>query len=251
MLDVNVDYAGRDNPADMATVVEKLGRQVDAPLMIDSTSPEVIEAGLKRSGGKCVINSANLEDGEDKFAAMCDLARRYGAGIVLGTIDEDPEEAMARTADRKLAIAERMHALATDTHGIRSEDIFFDPLVLPISTGMEKDRRSALETIEGTRRIAQRFPECQITCGLSNVSFGLNPAARQVLNSAFLHELVQAGMTSAIVHVSKILPENKIPQFQWNAALNLIYDRRDGRNLLPVEPPEELRQQLLEAAAAN
>ncbi|MEM1166895.1 MAG: homocysteine S-methyltransferase family protein [Planctomycetota bacterium] len=248
MLDVNVDYAGRDNASDMSIVVEKIVRQVDAPLMLDSTNPDVIEAGLKKAGGKCVLNSANLEDGEEKFAHFCQLAKTYGAALVLGTIDEDPEEAMARTADRKLSIAARMHALATETYGLAEDDLMFDPLVLPISTGMEKDRRSALETIEGTRRIAERFPKCQITCGLSNVSFGLKPAARQVLNSAFLHELVQAGMTSAILHISKILPRTKIPDYQWNAALNLIYDRRDGKDALPVEPPEELMQEI---AAAN
>jgi 5-methyltetrahydrofolate--homocysteine methyltransferase len=230
VIDVNVDYAGRDNAADMKQVVGRLVQQVNAPLMLDSTQPGTIEAGLKCAGGKCIINSANLEDGEEKFALMCGLAKKYGAGLVLGTIDEDPEEAMARTADRKLSIAQRMFKLATEKHGLSPSDIMFDPLVLPISTGMEKDRRSALETIEGTRRIAKAFPECQITCGLSNVSFGLNPAARQVLNSVFLHELVEAGLTSAILHVSKILPRTRIDDAQWNAALELIYNRP------PAEP---------------
>ena len=227
VVDVNVDYAGRDNAKDMATIVHRFVRQVNVPLMLDSTQPATIEAGLQHAGGKCIINSANLEDGEEKFAVMCRLARRYGAALVLGTIDEDPEEAMARTADRKLAIAGRMFDLAVNTHGLAPEDLMFDPLVLPISTGMAKDRRSALETIEGTRRIAEAFPACQITCGLSNVSFGLRPAARQVLNSAFLHELTHAGMTSAIVHISKILPKTRIPAEQWDAALDLIYDRRE------------------------
>ncbi|MCC6679422.1 MAG: methionine synthase [Phycisphaeraceae bacterium] len=233
IIDVNVDYAGRDNAADMRTIVSKLVNQVNAPLMLDSTQPATIEAGLKAAGGKCIINSANLEDGEEKFARLCALAKKYNAGLVLGSIDEDPQEAMARTATRKLAIAERMHQLATEKYGLDESDILFDPLVLPISTGMEKDRRSALETIEGVRRIAQRFPNCQITCGLSNVSFGLLPAARQVLNSVFLHELVEAGLTSAILHVSKILPRNRIPDNQWNAARNLIYNRPpEGGNKL-------------------
>ncbi|MFK7961332.1 MAG: methionine synthase [Phycisphaerales bacterium] len=226
VIDVNVDYAGRDNAADMAEVVRRIVRQVNVPLMLDSTQPATIEAGLKAAGGKCIINSANLEEGEEKFAEMCQLARRYGAGLVLGTIDEDPEEAMARTAERKLSIAERMHDLATQTHGLDAADLFFDPLVLPVSTGMEKDRRSALETIEGTRRISERFPACQITCGLSNVSFGLSPAARQVLNSVFLHELTEAGMTGAILHVSKILPRTRIDDAAWDAAMDLLYDRR-------------------------
>ncbi len=225
VIDVNVDYAGRDNAADMTTIVSKLVNQVNAPLMLDSTQPTTIEAGLKAAGGKCLINSANLEDGEEKFAVMCRLAKDYGAGLVLGTIDEDPEEAMARTRDRKLSIAERMHDLATNKHGLDEADLMFDPLVLPVSTGMEQDKRSGLETIEGTRLIAQRFPNCQLTCGLSNISFGLNPAARQVLNSVFLYELVQAGMTSAILHVSKILPKNRIPEEQWQAALDVLYAR--------------------------
>lgn len=226
VIDVNVDYAGRDNAADMSTLVSCLVQQVNAPLMLDSTQPATIEAGLKKSGGKCLINSANLEDGEEKFALMCGLAKRYNAALVLGTIDEDPEEAMARTADRKLAIAKRMYKLATEKYGLKASDLMFDPLVLPISTGMEKDRRSGLETIEGTRRIAAELPECQLTCGLSNISFGLKPAARQVLNSVFLYELSQAGMTSAIVHVSKILPKQRIDEKLWDAALDLIYDRK-------------------------
>ena len=159
VLDVNVDYAGRDNAADMYEVVSRLVRQVDAPLMLDSTQPATIEAGLRAAGGKCLINSGNLEDGEEKFAVMCALAKRYGAGLVLGTIDEDPEEAMARTADRKLSIAGRMHDIAVNTHGLCEDDLMFDPLVLPISTGMDKDRRSGLETIEGVRRIAEKIPQ--------------------------------------------------------------------------------------------
>ncbi|MCE9590509.1 MAG: methionine synthase [Planctomycetes bacterium] len=225
VIDINVDYAGRDNAKDMAEIVRRFVRQVNVPLMLDSTQPATIEAGLKSAGGKCIINSGNLEDGEHKFAQMCALATTYNAGLVLGCIDEDKEEAMARTADRKIAIAKRMFALATEKYGLAAEDILFDPLVLPISTGMEKDRRSALETIEGTRRIATELPRCQITCGLSNVSFGLKPSARVVLNSAFLAELTSAGMTSAIIHVSKILPRNRIPEAQWNAALELIYNR--------------------------
>ena len=225
VIDVNVDYAGRDNAADMKKIVGLLVQQVNAPLMLDSTQPATIEAGLKAAGGKCLINSANLEDGEEKFAAMCLLAKQYGAGLVLGTIDEDPEHAMARTRQRKLDIAVRMHDLAVNKYGLAEADLMFDPLVLPVSTGMEQDKLSGLETIEGTRLIAQRFPNCQITCGLSNISFGLKPAARQVLNSVFLSELIEAGMTSAILHVSKILPKNRIPQEQWDAAIALLHAR--------------------------
>ncbi|MFI4897581.1 MAG: homocysteine S-methyltransferase family protein [Phycisphaerales bacterium JB059] len=226
VLDINVDYAGRDNARDMAEVVSRIAKQVDAPLMLDSTQPDTIEAGLMHAPGKCVINSANFEDGEEKFDQLCQLARTYNAALVIGTIDEDPEAAMARTADRKLAIATRAIERATSLHAIPRSDLFIDPLVLPLATGMDADRRSALELIEGTRRIAQAFPDVQLTCGLSNVSFGLKPAARVILNSVFLHELTRAGMTSAIVHASKILPLNSIEEAHKRAALNLIYDRR-------------------------
>jgi len=242
VLDVNVDYAGRDNAADMREVVHRLVRQVDAPLMIDSTQAATLEAGLQCAGGKCIINSANFEDGEEKFDQICDLAKTYGAALVIGTIDEDPEAAMARTADRKFAIAKRGIERARDVHGLDVSDIFIDPLVLPISTGMDEDRRSALALVEGTRRIAEAFPEVQITCGLSNVSFGLKPAARQVLNSLFLDELVKAGMTSAIVHASKILPLAKIEDDQKRVALHLVYDKRHeslGGTGLPTDGQHE------------
>ena len=228
ILDLNVDATGRDNGADMGEAVKRLVRQVDAPLMLDSTQVKTFEAGLKHAPGKCVINSANFEEGDEKFDEICDLARRFGAAVVIGTIDEDPEESMARTADRKLSIAKRGIERATTKHGLAPEDLFIDPLVLPISTGMDSDRRSALELIEGVKRIAEAFPGVQITCGLSNVSFGLKPAARVVLNSVFLHELTEAGLTSAIVHASKILPLNKIEEAQRDAAIDLIYDRRES-----------------------
>ncbi len=229
VLDVNVDYAGRDNARDMAEVVTRVVRQVNVPLMLDSTQMRTVEAGLRHAGGKCVINSANFEDGESKFDAVCALAKKYGAALVIGSIDEDKQASMARTADRKLAIARRGHERATRVHGLAETDLLFDPLVLPVSTGMESDRRSALETIEGVRRIREAFPDCQTTVGLSNCSFGLKPAARVVLNSAFLHELREAGLTSAIIHFSKILPRNKIPDDQWTTALDVIYDRRGAR----------------------
>ena len=226
VLDVNVDYAGRDNAADMAEIVRRVVRQADVPLMIDSTQLKTIEAGLKHAPGKCIINSANFEDGEEKFDAVMKLAKTYGASVVIGSIDEDKQASMARTADRKLSIAARAFERATEVFGLDAADILFDPLVLPISTGMESDRKSALELVEGCKRISKAFPESQIVVGLSNVSFGLNPAARVVLNSAFLHELREAGLTGAIVHASKILPRNKISDEHWNAAIDLIYDRR-------------------------
>ena len=225
VLDVCVDFVGRDGVRDMHEVVRRYVNSINAPLMLDSTNPAVMEAGLKLAGGRCVLNSMNLEDGEEKLADICRLAKKYGAAVVAGTIDEDKLNAMARTRERKIAIATRIRDLAVK-YGLRDEDLMFDPLVLPISTGIEEDRRNAMETIEGTRLISQQLPKCHTVVGLSNVSFGLKPSARVVLNSVFLHELREAGLTGAIVHVSKILPRNRIPDEQWAAALNLIYDRR-------------------------
>ncbi|MGB7160254.1 MAG: homocysteine S-methyltransferase family protein [Tepidisphaeraceae bacterium] len=226
MLDVCVDFVGRDGVRDMHEVVKRYVNAINAPLMLDSTNPAVMEAGLKLAPGRCILNSMNLEEGEEKLGHICALAKKYGAAVVAGTIDEDKLNAMARTAERKISIATRIRDLAVDRFGLRDEDLLFDPLVLPISTGIEEDRRNALETIEGTRRISTELPKCHTVLGLSNVSFGLKPAARVVLNSAFLHELREAGLTGAIVHASKILPQNRIPDEQWNAALDLIYDRR-------------------------
>lgn len=226
VLDVCVDYVGRDGVRDMTEVVKRFARQVNAPLMIDSTQLDVIEAGLKHAPGKCIINSMNLEDGEEKLAHICQLARTYGAAVVAGTIDEDPIEAMGKTAERKFAIAHRIHDLAVKKYGIPAHDILFDPLVLPVTTGVEADRRLALETVEGIRRISTELPACGTMIGLSNVSFGLKPACRVVLNSVFLHECLAAGLTGAIVHFTKILPRKDIEDARWNAALDLIYDRR-------------------------
>src|SRR5688572_26502659 len=226
MLDVCVDFVGRDGVRDMHEVVRRFVNSVNVPLMLDSTNPAVMEAGLKLAPGRCILNSMNLEDGEEKLGQICALAKKYGAAVVAGTIDEDKINAMARTAERKISIARRIRDLAVEKFGLRDEDILFDPLVLPISTGIEEDRRNALATIEGTRRISRELPRCHTIVGLSNVSFGLKPAARVVLNSAFLHELREAGLIGAIVHASKILPKNRIPDEQWNAALDLIYDRR-------------------------
>ena len=226
MLDVCVDFVGRDGVRDMHEVVRRYVQQVNVPLMLDSTNPEVMEAGLKLAGGRCILNSTNLEEGEEKLGRICALAKKYGAAVVAGTIDEDKINAMARTAARKISIAKRIRDVAVERFGLRDEDILFDPLVLPISTGIEEDRRNALETIEGTRLISKELPKCHTVVGLSNVSFGLKPAARVVLNSAFLHELRDAGLTGAIVHASKILPKNRIPPEQWDAAMDLVYDRR-------------------------
>ncbi|MBL4810693.1 MAG: methionine synthase [Phycisphaerales bacterium] len=230
VLDINVDVAGRDNARDMHEVVSRIVKSVDAPLMLDSTTPKVILAGLKAAAGKCIINSANFEEGEKVFDELCAMAKDFGAGLVIGTIDEDVENAMARTADRKVSIATRAIERATQVHGLLVSDLFIDPLVLPVSTGMESDRRSGLELIEGTRRICEAFPEVQTTCGLSNVSFGLKPAARVVINAVLLHELVEAGMSSAIVHASKITPLHRIDDSLKEAAMDLLMDRRAESN---------------------
>ena len=226
LLDVCVDFVGRDGVADISEVVSRYVRQVNVPIMIDSTEAPVIEAALKRAGGKCVVNSINLEDGEKRFDDICPLLKRYGAACVALTIDEDPQAGMAKTAARKLEIASRMHDLYVKKWGLDSRDLLFDPLTFTIATGTEDDRKLGLDTLEGIRLIHQQFPECGIILGLSNISFGLRPPVRAVLNSVFLHEAMKRGLTAAIVHISKILPRNKIDDEKWNAAKWLIFDHR-------------------------
>ena len=222
ILDVNVDFVGRDGVADMHELVSKLVTNVKIPLMLDSTEWEKMEAGLKLAGGKCILNSTNYEDGEERYIKLLEVAKEYGAAIVVGLIDED---GMARTADKKVEIARRAYKQATE-FGIEAHDVFFDPLALPISTGIEEDRANAAETIESIKQIHAEMPEANIILGVSNVSFGLNPASRIVLNSIFLHECVEAGMNSAIVNASKILPLNRFNEREIEVALDLIYDRR-------------------------
>ena len=224
VLDVNVDFVGRDGEKDMHELASRLVTNVKIPLMFDSTEWQKMEAGLQHAGGKCILNSTNYEDGEPRFAKVLDLAKTYGASVVIGTIDE---QGMARTADGKFEIAKRAYEQATTKYGIAADDIFFDALALPISTGIEEDRRNALETIEGIRRIKSELPGVFTILGVSNISFGLNPASRIVLNSVFLHEAVAAGLDSAIVNASKIEPLNRIEERQLKVALDLIYDRRE------------------------
>ncbi len=226
VLDLCVDYVGRDGVADMEKVAQRYARDVTAPLMLDSTEPQVIEAGLKHSAGKCIVNSVNLEDGEEKLEAVCPLLRKYGAAVVALLIDEDPEEAMAKTARRKIEVARRLYDLLAGKYAIAPGDILFDCLTFPVTTGTDADRRLALETLDGLELVMGEFPRCGSILGVSNVSFGLLPKARAVLNSVFLYEARKRGLTAAIVHASKILPENKIGEQRWNAALDLIYDRR-------------------------
>src|SRR5437867_2074637 len=224
VLDVNVDFVGRDGEKDMHALASRLVTNVKIPLMFDSTEWQKMEAGLQHAGGKCILNSTNYEDGEPRFAKVLELAKKYGASVVIGTIDE---EGMARTAEGKFNIAKRAYDQATEKYGLPADDIFFDALALPISTGIEEDRRNALETIEGIRRIKHELQEVFTILGVSNISFGLNPASRIVLNSVFLHEAVAAGLDSAIVNASKIEPLNRIEERQLKVALDLIYDRRE------------------------
>lgn len=233
ILDVNVDFVGRDGVADMNTLVSKLVTNIKIPLMLDSTEWEKMEAGLKLAGGKCILNSTNYEDGEPRFLKLLELAKEYAAAIVVGLIDE---QGMARTREDKLRIARRAFKQATE-FGIEAHDIFFDPLALPISTGIEEDRRNALETVEAIKQIKAEMPEANIILGVSNISFGLNPASRVVLNSIFLHECVEAGMTSAIVNASKILPLNRFNEREIEVALDLIYDRRKFEGDICVYDP--------------
>ena len=223
VLDVNVDFVGRDGERDMNELASRLVTNIKIPLMFDSTEWEKMEAGLQHAGGKCILNSTNYEDGEPRFARVLELAKRYGASVVIGTIDED---GMARTADGKLKIATRAYEQATQKYGIPARDIFFDPLALPISTGIEEDRHNALETIEAIKRIKKELPGCFTILGVSNISFGLNPASRIALNSVFLHDAVEAGLDAAIVNASKIEPLNRIGERQRDVARELIYDQR-------------------------
>ncbi|MEB3184677.1 MAG: methionine synthase, partial [Cyanobacteriota bacterium] len=222
VLDVNVDYVGRDGERDMHELVSRLVTNVNLPLMLDSTEWQKMEAGLKVAGGKCLLNSTNYEDGPERFFKVLELARDYGAGVVIGTIDE---EGMARTAQKKFAIAQRAYRDALE-FGIPARELFYDPLALPISTGIEEDRLNGAATVEAIRMIRERLPGVHVVLGVSNVSFGLSPAARIVLNSVFLHECCQAGMDAAIVSPAKILPLAKISDEHQQVCLDLIYDRR-------------------------
>ncbi|HEV8025960.1 MAG TPA: vitamin B12 dependent-methionine synthase activation domain-containing protein, partial [Stellaceae bacterium] len=222
-LDVCTAFVGRDEIADMTQVLSRMRGSVNAPLVIDSTELPVLEAALKLYGGKPVLNSINFEDGETPAAKRLELARRFGTAVVALTIDE---QGMAKDVERKVALAKRLHDFACVRHGLPASDLMFDPLTFTICTGNEDDRKLGLWTLDAIERIAKELPECQIILGLSNISFGLNPAARHVLNSVFLDHALRRGLTGAIVHISKIMPLHKIPETELNAAEDLIFDRR-------------------------
>ncbi|HYY82045.1 MAG TPA: methionine synthase [Actinomycetes bacterium] len=226
VLDVCVDYVGRDGVPDMERLLDRLAQQSTVPVMLDSTQADVIEAGLKRLGGRAIVNSINLEDGEARMEAVCPLARQHGAALVALLIDE---QGQARDVDWKLRVAHRIHDLATGKYGMSPEDLVFDALTFPLGSGQEDLRRDGIATLEAIRRIKAELPGVRTILGVSNVSFGLSPAARQVLNSVFLHEAREAGLDAAIVSPAKILPMHRIDEQQREVALDLVYDRRrDG-----------------------
>ena len=243
MLDLSVDYVGRDGAKDMYEIASRFATASTLPIVLDSTEPNVLKAGLEALGGRSVINSVNYEDGDgptSRFAKIMPLVREHGAAVVALTIDE---EGQARTAEWKLRVARRLIKDLTVNWQVKTGDILIDCLTFPIATGQEETRRDGIETIEAIRTLKTEFPEVQTTLGVSNVSFGLNPAARVVLNSVFLHECVSAGLDSAIVHPSKITPLARIDQRHKEVALDLIYDRRkyDGESCI-YDPLTEFLQ---------
>ncbi|MDH5616026.1 MAG: dihydropteroate synthase, partial [Acidimicrobiia bacterium] len=226
LVDLSVDYVGRDGSGDMDQIAQRFTGQVGVPVVLDSTEPEVLETGLQWIGGRAVLNSANLEDGEgetSRFDRVMSLAREYGAAVICLLIDE---EGQARDLEWKLRVAHRIHQLAVQRYGLEPGDLIFDPLTFPLSTGGEDLRGDGLATLEALRRIKAELPGVHTILGVSNVSFGLNPAARHVINSVFLHEGIEHGLDAAIVHAARIQPLHRIPAEQKQAALDLIYDRR-------------------------
>ncbi len=233
VLDVNVDYVGRDGVKDMKEITSRLVTNINLPLMIDSTDADKMESGLKSAGGKCILNSTNYEDGDERFDQVLNLALGYGSGLVVGTIDED---GMARNADKKYNIVKRA-INRTRECGLSDYELFFDPLALPISTGIEEDRLNAKETITAISKIRDNFPDIHIILGISNISFGLSPLSRINLNSIFLDECIKAGLDSAIIAPNKILPLSKISQETKKLCLDLIYDKREFEDDICIYDP--------------
>ena len=243
-LDICTAFVGRDEMAEMNEVITRFTGSVNAPLVIDSTETPVLEAALKRHGGKPIINSINFEDGEHAAHERLLLARKFGAAVIALTIDET---GMAKTPEAKLDIARRLVAFACDRHGLPQSDLLIDPLTFTVATGNEDDRKLGQWTLEGIRLIRDAFPDIQIILGLSNISFGLNPAARAVLNSVFLDHAVKAGMTGAIVHVSKIRPLHLIPPDEVQVMEDLLFDRRRE----DYDPLQRLLEMFAERKAAD
>jgi 5-methyltetrahydrofolate--homocysteine methyltransferase len=226
MLDLCCAIVGEDEKGYISSILERIATRVPAPVLVDSTEADVVEEALKRIPGKAIINSINLEDGEKRTSKVLPMAKRYGAAVIALTIDED---GMALTADKKVAIAKRIHELATKKYGIRPVDLIFDALTLPISTGQEEYRTAGIETLNAVKRIKQELPEVKTILGVSNISFGLDVYSRRVLNSVFMHEAVNNGLDMAIVNYTKIYPLYKIPQEEVELARKLIFrDASDG-----------------------
>jgi 5-methyltetrahydrofolate--homocysteine methyltransferase len=227
VIDVCLQDPDRDETADANAFLERATRMVKVPFMLDSTDANVLELGLEWSQGKSIVNSINLEDGEERFRAVVPLAQKYGAALIVGTIDEDPVHGMGVTHERKLEIARRSYTLLTEKYGVAAEDLIFDPLVFPCGTGDEKYVGSAAETIEGIRAIKAAFPECKTILGISNVSFGLPEAGREVLNSVFLYHCVKAGLDLAIVNSEKQMRYPSIPEEERRLCEDLLFNRGD------------------------
>ncbi len=222
-LDICTAFVGHNEVEEMGQVISRMRGAVRIPLVVDSTELPVLESSLALYGGKAILNSINFEDGEGAAEKRLKLARKFGAAVIALTIDET---GMAKEVERKVAVAKRLYDFAVNKHGLAPSDLMFDPLTFTICTGNEDDRKLGLWTLEGIEQIRKEMPECQIILGLSNISFGLNPPARHVLNSVYLDEALKRGLTGAIVHVSRILPLHKIPEEEVKIALDLIYDRR-------------------------
>jgi 5-methyltetrahydrofolate--homocysteine methyltransferase len=223
-LDVCTAYVGRDEVRDMTEVISRLRGDVTIPLVIDSTETPVIDAALKLYGGKALINSINFEEGEEKAGEILGYCKKYGAGVIALTIDED---GMAKEVEDKMRIARRLYDFAVNQHGLPAHDLMFDPLTFTVCTGNEEDRKHAINTLGAIEAIASEMPDVQIVLGLSNISFGLKPAARQVLNSVMLHHAQSRGLTAAIMHSSAILPKHKIADEEYKVAEDLLFDRRE------------------------
>lgn len=232
LLDVCVAYVGRNESKDMIEVVERFNKVVTLPLVIDSTEVDVIEEALKRYAGRAIINSINFEDGPDRAQLIVDLARRFGAALIALSIDE---EGQAYTTERKVAISRRIRDFVVEQNGMRESDLIFDPLTFTLGTGQEELRSSGVETIDAIAQIKREMPEAHTILGLSNCSFGLNPAARQTLNSVFLYHAVEAGLDMSIVHASKIEPLNRLDEEGAEIAADLIFDRRRYEDAEEVE----------------
>ena len=228
-IDVNAAWAGRDEVEDITKIISAYVKQISLPLVIDAIKPNVIEAALKVYGGKPIINSANMEQGEEKFDAICSLAKKYGASIMLLTIDE---KSMAFTCEDKLKMAQRMYERAVNVHKILPHDIIFDPLTFTLASGDEKSFLAGVQTLNAIKELSKKYPECSISLGVSNISFGLKEEARKIMNSVFLYEAINHGLTTAIVNVAQILPLSKIDEKEIELARELIYNKNNTKEPL-------------------